>query len=336
MLKLKSLTFEALRGATQPFELKLETGKKIVIVFGENASGKSTICDALDLLGNDSLSSLEGKGLSSTTKYWHSTTRKPTDIKITLASTTDSWSAQVIKGKCVVAPAETRPKVKILRRHQILDLLAGRPADRYQALQPFLAIESVDESERSLRDLINTTKRRLADAEARIGENLLQIEKLWKQAGSPAPDMMSWAEAEAKRDGDDLNATISTIQNYQRLTQALTSRMNDLAASTEREGAGRATLVKSETDLADALASAETGSEELTELLQAARHYFGRHEHPEACPLCQSREYAATLPETVESKLKAMATVRAALSSRNTAQRALETAASQLESSSAS
>jgi AAA15 family ATPase/GTPase len=61
MLNLTSLKLEALRGATQPFELKFESGKKITIVYGENGSGKSTVCDAFDLLGNDGLSSLRGK-----------------------------------------------------------------------------------------------------------------------------------------------------------------------------------------------------------------------------------------------------------------------------------
>jgi energy-coupling factor transporter ATP-binding protein EcfA2 len=331
MLKLKFLSFDALRGATQRFELKFEPGKKIVIVFGENGSGKSTICDALDLLGNDELSSLVGKGLSRTEKYWHSTTRKAGDINITLESTSESWSAQVIQGKCIVSPAETRPKVKILRRHRILDLLASKPSDRYQALQPFLAIESIDDSERSLRDLINSTKRLLSEADSRIGENLLQIEKLWKQAGSPGLDMMLWAEAEAKREFKDLDVAITAIQDYQRLSQILSSRIIDLDGLIQRRFTAQAALNQCETELADALSTAESGSEELTELFQVARHYFERHERPETCPLCQSREFAKTLPEAVDSKLRALAKVRAAMNSRTTAQRATESVAAQIE-----
>lgn len=336
MLKFKSLSFEALRGATQRFELKFEPGKKIVIVFGENGSGKSTICDALDLLGNDELSSLGGKGLSRTEKYWHSTTRSASDINITLESTSEKWSAQVMKGKCIVSPANTRPRVKILRRHKILDLLAGKPSDRYQALQPFLAIEAVDESERSLRDLMNSTKRLQSDAASRIGENLLQIEKLWKQAGSPGLDMMNWAEAESKRGIADLEVAIKITQEYQRLSHALASRIADVDSAFQRKSAAQVSLNEAETELEQALENAETGSEELTELLQAARHYFERHERPESCPLCQSREFAATLPEAVETKLQNMAKVRVALNNRTGAQRAFETTASQVEAAIAS
>jgi energy-coupling factor transporter ATP-binding protein EcfA2 len=336
MLNLKSLTFEALRGATQQFELKFDSGKKIVIVFGENGSGKSTICDALDLIGNDGLSSLDGKGLSSTAKYWNSTNRNSAETNVTLAATNGTWSARLVKGKCSVVPADTRPKVKILRRHQILNLIAARPGDRYQSLQPFLAIESLDDSERSLRDLINSTKARLKEAAARIGENLQTLENVWKQAGSPGSDMMSWAAGEAKRKSVDLDAIISIIQNYQQLRQSLASRIIDLRDATEREAEAQATLSKTESELAEALAGAEVDGEELTQLLQAARQYFHKHGQFEACPLCQSREFVSTLSETVESKLKAMATVRTALKDKASAQRALDSTVSQLETTSIS
>ena len=46
---LKKLEVLALRGATQKFTLDFESGKKITIVYGENGSGKSTICDAVEL-----------------------------------------------------------------------------------------------------------------------------------------------------------------------------------------------------------------------------------------------------------------------------------------------
>ena len=35
--------------------MKFESGKSVVIIYGENGSGKSTICDGLDLLSNETL-----------------------------------------------------------------------------------------------------------------------------------------------------------------------------------------------------------------------------------------------------------------------------------------
>lgn len=196
MLRLTSLSLEALRGATQPFVLKFQSGKPITIVYGENGAGKSTICDALDLLGNSEVSSLKGKGLTPpTSRYWHATNRKPADIKVTLTATTGTWTAQVAKGKVLVTPTEGRPTVAILRRHQILDLIAGQAGTRYEAVRPFIGIDGIDESERKLRDLIKDVQNRLEFAKARTGENLQTIEGLWKQARSPGPSMLVWAEA---------------------------------------------------------------------------------------------------------------------------------------------
>jgi energy-coupling factor transporter ATP-binding protein EcfA2 len=334
MLNLASLTLEALRGATQPFELRFESGKKITIVYGENGSGKSTICDALDLLGNDGVSSLTGKGLSTTTKYWHSTNRRSTDIRVTLAAKSETWTAQVIKGKVVIVPSGSRPRVAILRRHQILNLIAGRAGDRYEALRPFIAIDAIDDNERSLRDLINSTRKQLGIAEARIGENLQTLENVWKQAGAPAPSMLAWAEAEAKRDTADLNQSIAAIQSYLKLREHLDSRTKDIETAANRVNTAKDALSIAESELSGALTGAVTGSEELTQLLQTASHFFQRHEHPEACPLCESREFATTLPQTVEAKLKALSSVRVALNQKDAAKRSVDGAAAQFETAS--
>ena len=46
---LKKLTIEHLRGSVVPFPLVFESGKKLTVVYGENGTGKSTICDAMRL-----------------------------------------------------------------------------------------------------------------------------------------------------------------------------------------------------------------------------------------------------------------------------------------------
>lgn len=333
MIKLESLTLEALRGATKSFELKFEKNKTICIIYGENASGKSTICDALDILANGTLGSLLGKGLSGTTKYWHSTNRAPTDIQIKLVSSDSTWTAHLVRGKVVTFPADSRPRIAILRRHQILDLLAKPPNAKYEALRPFIAIEAIDDSENSLRKILNSTKKELEVAVARVGENLIALDGLYKQAGPAKNSVLDWAEAEVRRDPKDQDRSISIIQNIIRLQQSLESRLNDLAAATNKAGAGRKAFEAAEQALTIAVENASSSSEELTRLFQAAQQYFQVHSQPEACPLCESREFAHDLPTAVEKKLQGWSAVRAALNHKADAQRSVESSGSHLQSS---
>ena len=60
-ISLRCLSIENLRGSVTPFVLQFEKGKKLTIIYGENGTGKSTISDALDLLGNSKLGSLENR-----------------------------------------------------------------------------------------------------------------------------------------------------------------------------------------------------------------------------------------------------------------------------------
>ena len=55
---LEKITIEHLRGSVKPFTLSFERKKKLTIVYGENGTGKSTICDAFDFLGNKNVGSL--------------------------------------------------------------------------------------------------------------------------------------------------------------------------------------------------------------------------------------------------------------------------------------
>ncbi|HEX7332063.1 MAG TPA: AAA family ATPase [Pyrinomonadaceae bacterium] len=331
-MKLESLTLEALRGATKSFELKFEKNKSICIIYGENASGKSTICDALDILANGTLGSLVGKGLQFTTKYWHSTNRDPGDIQIKLVSSSSTWTAELVRGKVVTIPPDSRPRIAILRRHQILDLLAKPPGAKYEALRPFIAIEAIDDCETTLRKLLGSTRKDLEFAEAKLGENLIALEDLYKQAGSPKGSIVDWATAEAERDPEDQNQSISAIQNVSKLRQSLDSRLNDLEGAINRLETERQALEVAEQELTAAVDNASSSSEELTRLFQAAHQYFQINSQPEACPLCESREFVRSLPSAVDQKLQGWSVVRSALNKKADAQRSFEMSTSQAQS----
>ena len=50
--RLTELRVECFRGATNRAELQFDPAKPLVVIFGENGTGKSTLVDALDLIAN--------------------------------------------------------------------------------------------------------------------------------------------------------------------------------------------------------------------------------------------------------------------------------------------
>src|SRR5262250_3414024 len=93
---LTKLTISGFRGAIKPFSLSFDPAAKFTIIYGENGSGKSTICDALELLGRGRVGSLENRGLgASTLRYWPALGKAFADISIILEFTAGECSITV-------------------------------------------------------------------------------------------------------------------------------------------------------------------------------------------------------------------------------------------------
>jgi len=220
---LKKLVIENLRGSVKPFSIPFEKGKKLTIIYGENATGKSTICDALEFLGKGKIGSLENRGLGKTNRYWHSVGKTSADINVTFETTNSTCCAKLGKTDVIVIPPELRPKVEVLRRGQILSLIEATPGDRYEEIKRFIDVSGVEASEASLRQLIGDLVKNREVAVARVQENHDSINQFWETAGKQGKDAFYWAEVETKRDINVDDAEIKALGKlrsaYQRLTE---------------------------------------------------------------------------------------------------------------------
>ena len=208
---LKSLIIEHLRGSVTPFTLSFEKGKKLSVIYGENGTGKSTICDALDFIGNGRVGSLDNRGLGKTGKYWHSVGKTAADVSVKLDTSGGDCIATLAKTGAVVAPPDKQPMVEVLRRSQILNLVEAKPADRYNAISQFIDVSGVETSEATLRSLIRDIQSKIEVAVARIQENRETIERFWEQSGKPGKDPLKWAETEIKKDLSALETTRAAV-----------------------------------------------------------------------------------------------------------------------------
>ena len=209
---LTSLLIENLRGAVAPFTLAFEKGRKLTIVYGENGTGKSTISDAFDLLGNGNVGSLEKRGVGGATRsYWPSVGKTHSDVKVALATSAGTCALSLSKTGVVVDDQQLKPQAAVLRRSQILNLIAAQPAERYKEISKFVDVSGVETSEAALRKLIGDKNRDYETATTRLGANRTTIENFWNQASSPAPDAFSWSKAEVQKDQQALDQRKTSI-----------------------------------------------------------------------------------------------------------------------------
>src|SRR3954452_10680892 len=121
---LTDLKVEYLRGALQPFVLRFEKDRPLTIIYGENGTGKSTICDALEFLGRGHIGSLDSRGLGRTGRYWCSHGKRPSDIAVTLrTNNSECVGTMSSSGAVSITPPESRPRIEIFRKLQIRSLV---------------------------------------------------------------------------------------------------------------------------------------------------------------------------------------------------------------------
>ncbi len=302
---LKYLKIEHLRGSITPFTLTFEKGKKLSVIYGENGTGKSTICDAFDFLGTGNVGSLKDKGLGGRlSRYWHSMGKSPSDIYVKLETSGGSCcTATLYKAAVVVDPPDDRPKVEVLRRNQILGLVEATPAERYKAIRKFIDVSGVEASEAALRQLIREIEGNIEVAVARVQENRETIEHFWEQAGKPGQTALEWAATEIEKDQSALDNTRTAIESlkasFNRLSHYPEQYKSQLGACSSADAALE--TAQSRVDELNAQAAGEYL--EILEILQAAQRYFARHPSPEVCPLCESRENVVGLPDEVSHRI---------------------------------
>ncbi|MDO8732723.1 MAG: AAA family ATPase [Actinomycetota bacterium] len=309
---MSSLLIESLRGAVTQFELPFEKNKKLILIYGENGTGKSTVCDAFDLLGNGKVGSLDTRGLGVTRKYWPTLGKTFADVKVTLATSGGDCCVSLNKADVVVSNPSLRPLVAVLRRAQILGLIEAKPADRYKEISRFVDVSGIEDSEAALRKLISDKARENEIAVARVGENRSEIQRFWQESRAPVKgaDALSWAKQEVLQDRNPL-------AERKRILDQLITLWDALLAHPQKIAGLDAQLQNSETELVSAQESLSSFQEtvardymELLDLLKAAQAHFRQHPIQDACPLCGSSENVEGLVEKIDMRIESQGLYR--------------------------
>ena len=323
--RLESLTIKNLRGSVETFTLDFEKGRPLTVIYGENGTGKSTICDALEFLGHGKVGSIEGRGLGKLPSYWASLGKSSEDISVGLKMVGEACQAQVNKSKVVVYPPEAKPKIEILRRSQILGLIEASPGDRYKAIARFIDVSGIEESEKNLIRLIKELKENSKTAIALTQESLAAIENFHAVSGVQGKDVLVWAEEEVARDFSLLDEESKAIEDLKNSYLALSLRVESIKRAYGGVGAAKQELASAQQQFDKVATTASKESGDLLTLWKTAQTFF--HSHAVAtCPLCDSAENADGLATSIEQKINRLSDLSQATERRDHAVVTLEKA----------
>lgn len=302
--RLIDVMIENLRGSVTPFTLPFEKGKKLTIIYGENGAGKSTVADAIDLLGNGTVGSLDTRGLGNTRRYWPSVGKTAADVKVTLKTADGECCVLLSKNEVVVTNAALRPQVAVLRRSQILQLIEAKPAERYAAISRFIDVSGVEVSESTLRRLILDKGKEYDEAATRVSENRQAIERFWSEAGSPGSSAAVWAGREVQRDQSHLDKRKASIDRLISLWDRLVAHPHKFDGLANQLKDAEAVQQQTQNELGVLKEAVASDYLEVLELLKAAQAHLQKHPNPTACPLCESSEKAKGLADEVNRRIQ--------------------------------
>lgn len=337
MHPLKAIEFTKLKGATNdsPVLLEFDDKRPIVMIYGENGTGKSTIIDAFDFVCNENIGSFDGISIGSGKKirYCPSINANSSDVAVTLRSSDQQAWTGVLGPNSIptISGPENRPVAKILRRHSLLGFIAAEPKERYRQLSSFIASPQIDRAEKSLGELIKNTSRAFEIASQEYGTAKDNLENLWEREGKANTSASEWAKgirdqdtAQLEKGVKGLKALVGQIEAIERSNQDLLRLHKDYS---EKQIAYQA----SETEYNDQLQSAIEHIEELSAVLTSAEAYFASVSSSKTCPVCQNTIDAAEVARDVGERNEALGTFRAAKDKKARASRQLKQAKGALE-----
>lgn len=312
---LRILTIENLRGSMAELTLRFRPDVKLTVIYGENGSGKTTICDAIEFLGAGIVGSLAGRGLGNRLeRYWPSIGKLARDVKVSLESTSGILTATIRDGLVTVQPEGPRPRVVVLRRPQITRVVDARPADKYAEISKFVDVGPIEDAETILKELIEELDGTRNRDIAVILENQEQIARFWEAAGSPGEDTITWADGEVDRPPVDTKELLTSLTNLERAYVAVTGSHGRLDAAHAAVAIAEQALAQAETELETVTSRQGGGAADALGILEAAETYLSDDHHDSStCPLCQSAERAAGLLGTIRARISSLREAQEAL-----------------------
>lgn len=277
------------RGAIGAFELDFDPKKDFTMLFGENGSGKSSILDAMDVVCRGTNGCLDGISVGQNPgKYLCALGCQAATLKVTVHSNGENWTGTMRRNAINVAGPALKPKVKILRRNAILELVLAQPSDRYKALRHFIDIACVEQSEGTLQQKLADTDRAITTAIGDKDRMATQLDNLWEAEGRPGPGQtaMAWAEGKVNTGIGDLNDRLNRLKTVTIAIAAAVAAKANLDTRTAAYDNVKRQLDGVDQQIAAAPSVSSATAVQLLASLEKAKAYVEADTTLDKCPTC--------------------------------------------------
>lgn len=309
-MRIERLTLKHFRGSCGTVTLEFARDKNIVLLFGENGTGKSTIVDALDFVCNGEFGSVRDRSGTTPRAHVVSVDALSKDLEVELVYGGQTWRANLQGGKPRTSPANAPPAF-ILRRTDISRVMEATASDRYKALQAFITVPKVERSEGELRRAVREVNEEVSQAISARQQAEAALERFWQAEGCPGKSPLDWAMQQTREDTTSLNQRLTDarriLEQLDRLADARTQVIEAHQKLVEAET--RAAVAHTDLQQMQELMTGENDA--LVAVLDEARRYFASAQgDTQRCPVCGKPERSHVLVERIERELQRLSALK--------------------------
>lgn len=325
MAKIDCLIVENYRGASTRLQLDFDADKPVVLIFGENGTGKTTIVDALDAIGNCSKGSLEDKSSTRARDHLPTIGKKPVDIRIQITAGATSWAATLTGDNLATTPP-MRPKIRVLRRGRLQRLIEAQPAQRYEELRHFIDVDKVERSENALRDSASDVKGEFDTAVGRRADAEAQLQKVWEAEGKSGTDALDWAKSTAETDTKKLDEIVQGLRNAQTVFVQAESALAEFQLASNNYAQREFEAQAVELEVAKLSGVDAQQAIRLAGILKQVDDHLKAGKHADECPVCRQGIPLDKLKADIQARLEELKAYDALRTKRDVAARNVQTA----------
>lgn len=288
LMKVKRLSINGFRGASSLAEIVVDTSKPVVVIFGENGTGKSTIVDAFDFICNKKYGSLETYSLGGTAKKYVPTLGSKTEtVQVKLETVSSEWEASLGKSGPMVNPDNNCPDARILRRRTILGLIESQPKERFEELKAFISVPNIEKSENALRRSVDALGKEFDECVRSLTQAQIALDKLWKDEACPGDNALAWGLSESNKDIKQIQKDIVSATSLDIAFQNAVLSLNALDEAYKVKNEKQTALSTAEGKQKSAETKQAQQNVKLLNLLEDASAYIEKRQTFKQCPVCE-------------------------------------------------